>query len=108
MDNDTGRSVLIYLLLVVVLFAAGSVTLMLIEPVGSLTYTSAATATIATFMNVGPGLDAVGAVDNYGFFTPASKWVMALLMALGRLELFAILVLLTPRFGWSGRVGARC
>ena len=101
-DNDTGRSVLIYLLLVVVIFAAGSVVLMLLEPTDSLTYTSAATATIATFMNVGPGLDAVGAVDNYGFFTPASKSLMALLMALGRLELFAILVLLTPRF-WVER-----
>ncbi len=101
-DNDTARSVLIYLLLVVVIFALGSVALMLLEPANELTYTSAATATIATFMNVGPGLDAVGAVDNYGFFTPASKSVMALLMALGRLELFAILVLLTPRF-WFER-----
>ena len=101
-DNDTARSVLIYLLMVVLIFAAGSVTLMLLEPVNQLSYTSAATATIATFMNIGPGLDAVGAVDNYGFFSTPSKLVMALLMALGRLELFAILVLLTPRF-WVER-----
>ena len=101
-DSDTARSVLIYLLMVVFIFALGSVALMLLEPVNQLSYTSAATATIATFMNIGPGLDAVGAVDNYGFFTTPSKLVMALLMALGRLELFAILVLLTPRF-WVER-----
>lgn len=101
-DEDTGRSVLIYLVLVVAIFCVGAVTLKLIEPADSCSFTTAATATIATFMNIGPGLDGVGAIDNYGFFTPAGKLLLSLLMVLGRLELFAILVLLTPRF-WMDR-----
>lgn len=101
-DEETGRSVLIYLLMVVVIFAVGAVAVYLLEPSGTCTFSTAATATIATFMNVGPGLDGVGAINNYGFFSPANKLLLALLMVLGRLELFAILVLLTPRF-WIER-----
>lgn len=101
-DDDTTRSVLIYLLIIVALFAFGAIGLMVLEPSGSIDFTSAATASVATLMNVGPGLNRVGAVENYDFFTPASKMLMAFLMALGRLEVFAILVLLVPRF-WLDR-----
>ena len=97
-DSDTVRSVPLYLLLVLAIFVTGSVTLMLLEPEGSLSYASAMSATISTLMNVGPGVAAVGAVDNYGFFSGPSLLVMSLLMALGRLEVFALLVLLMPRF----------
>jgi trk system potassium uptake protein TrkH len=101
-DADAARSVLIYILSVVVIFYLGAVGLMILEPTGSLSFTSAATASIATLMNIGPGLQAVGAVQNYGFFTPASMLLMTLLMALGRLEIFVVLVLLNPRF-WHDR-----
>ena len=47
---------------------------------------------------IGPGFAKVGALENYEWFSDGSKLVMCLLMALGRLELFAIIVLLTPRF----------
>ena len=97
-DSDTVRSVPLYLLLVLAIFVVGSVSLMLLEPRGSLDYASAMSATISTLMNVGPGVAAVGAVDNYGFFSAPSLVVMSLLMALGRLEVFALLVLLLPRF----------
>jgi trk system potassium uptake protein TrkH len=49
--------------------------------------------------NVGPGLGAViGPVGNYASLPDAAKWVLIALMLLGRLELFAILVLFDPRF----------
>ena len=57
-----------------------------------------ASAVAATLNNIGPGLGRVGAIENYGFFTPASKFVMCLLMALGRLEIYAIFVLFVPTF----------
>lgn len=59
---------------------------------------TAATASLASLANVGPGLGAVGPTDNFGGFGPGSKVVLSLLMVLGRLEFFAILVLFTPRF----------
>lgn len=101
-DPEVGRSVLIYFVVVALLFGVGAVGLKLLEPAGSLDFTSAATASLTTLMNVGPGLSQVGAVENYGFFSAGSQMLMALWMALGRLEIFALLVLLYPRF-WSGR-----
>ena len=39
-----------------------------------------------------------GAVQHYGWFSAPSLIVMSLLMALGRLEIFAIAVLFMPSF----------
>ncbi len=47
--------------------------------------------------NTGPGLDAVGPVDNWGMFSPFSKIVLSLCMLIGRLEIFPILMLAIPR-----------
>lgn len=52
----------------------------------------------ATLNNIGPGLDLVGASKNYAFFQQPTLVVLSLLMAMGRLELFAFLVLLVPGF----------
>lgn len=99
-DPELKQAVLVYILLIIVLFLLGSVALMLIEPAGSLDYTSAATASIATLNNIGPGLDKVGATQNYGFFSAPGKYFLSLLMVLGRLELYAVLVLIRPQF-WT-------
>ena len=55
-------------------------------------------ATIASLGNIGPGIGGVGPVENYGFFTPIAKWLLSFLMLLGRLELFTILIVLSPAF----------
>ena len=59
---------------------------------------TAATASIATLGNVGPGLEAVGPIENYAFFSWRDKGVMVLLMWLGRLEVYSIAALLSIRF----------
>lgn len=59
---------------------------------------TAATASIATLGNVGPGLDAVGPVENFAFFSGSEKMVMVLLMWLGRLEVYSIAALFTIAF----------
>ncbi len=50
----------------------------------------------ATLNNVGPGLGLVGPTDNFGHIPALGKWVLVLCMLLGRLELYTVLVLLTP------------
>ena len=72
--------------------------LMLLESGNDIDITTAATASAATLNNIGPGLARVGATQNYAWFTAPSKIVMSLLMLLGRLELFTIVALLSPRF----------
>ncbi|MTI22036.1 TrkH family potassium uptake protein [Fulvivirga sp. RKSG066] len=50
--------------------------------------------------NIGPGLGSVGPVDNFSAITPFGKWLLAILMLLGRLELFTVLMLLNRNY-WS-------
>lgn len=71
------------------------VILMLLQACG-LDFVSAYSATIASLNNLGPGLGSVA--DNYAGVSTAGKWVLCLSMLLGRLEIFTLLVLLTPAF----------
>lgn len=49
--------------------------------------------------NVGPGLgEVIGPTGNFAPLPDAAKWLLALGMLLGRLELYTVLVLLMPRF----------
>jgi trk system potassium uptake protein TrkH len=59
---------------------------------------TAVTSVVATVGGVGPGLGAVGPVQNYAFLPTAGKGVLILCMLFGRLEIFTLLALATPRF----------
>ena len=55
-------------------------------------------AVAATLGNIGPGIGAVGPAENYAHFPVFGKWFLSFLMLIGRLELFTVLVILTPSF----------
>lgn len=58
-------------------------------------------ATLTALGNVGPGLTAeIGPVGNFAGVSDPAKLLLAFLMLLGRLELFAVLVVVSPRF-WT-------
>jgi len=63
-----------------------------------LDFTTAIGASISALGNIGPGLGNVGPAGNYGFIPAAGKWLLSFLMLLGRLELFTVLILITPSF----------
>lgn len=50
----------------------------------------------ATLFNIGPGFDAVGPTQNFQFLRASTKIFLSILMILGRLELYAVLVLFSP------------
>jgi len=52
--------------------------------------------------NIGPALGHFGPVDNYSSLPPLAQWWASFLMLIGRLELFTVLILLTPFF-WRNR-----
>ncbi|MEE9295481.1 MAG: TrkH family potassium uptake protein [Phycisphaerae bacterium] len=97
-DNDMKLSTMVYIMGIAVLTVLGVCALMWLERGSSIDVTTAFTASIASLNNIGPGLARVGATCNYGWFTDGSKCVMIVLMALGRLEVFTIVVLVFPRF----------
>ena len=57
---------------------------------------TAFSAVAASLNNLGPGLGEV--FINYAVFSVLPKWVCIAAMVLGRLEIFALLVLFTPTF----------
>lgn len=59
---------------------------------------TAFTCSASSIGNVGPGLGDIGPMDNYAVLTDLGKWLSAFLMLLGRLEIYTVLVLLTPSF----------
>jgi trk system potassium uptake protein TrkH len=59
---------------------------------------SALSSVAATLNLVGPGLGEVGATDNYAAVSDGGRLILSGLMLAGRLEIFTVLVLLTPAF----------
>ncbi len=48
--------------------------------------------------NIGPGLGSVGPAHTFAHIPTTGKWFLSFLMLLGRLELFTVLILITPYF----------
>lgn len=86
--------ILVFLLLYIGTFVFGTI---LVVSVGEDLLTAAG-AVATSISNVGPGIGKVGPVDNFSELTGASKWILSVLMLVGRLELFTIYVILTPYF----------
>jgi len=59
---------------------------------------TALTSVAATLGNIGPGLSAVGATQNYAAIPAAGQSVLIVCMLLGRLELYTVLILFLPSF----------
>ncbi len=55
-------------------------------------------AVAAMINNIGPGLGDVGPTDNYAHLPAALKWFLSFLMMLGRLEVYTVIILLSPTF----------
>ena len=52
----------------------------------------------ATLNNIGPGLGTVGPTDNYAHFPDIVKWILCFFMLAGRLEVFTVIILLSPSY----------
>lgn len=91
-DEDTVKTVAAYLITYVLIFGVS----MFILAFDNLDMVTNFTGIAATFNNIGPGLALVGPTSNFSVFTPVSKLVLIFDMLAGRLELFPLLLLLSP------------
>ena len=67
--------------------------------ISGLDFVTSISAAATSISNVGPGLgDLIGPNGNFSALPDNSKWILSFTMILGRLELFAILVLFIPSF----------
>lgn len=91
-------SVMSFLFLFLAVWVALSVGLAM----AGLDYITALSGAGTALANVGPGLGSViGPTGNFASLPDPAKWLLSLGMMMGRLELFTVLVLLTPAF-WRG------
>lgn len=91
-EHEVVRSINVYFITFMILFSAS---VLAISFEGKNLVTNF-TAVAATINNIGPGLSEVGPTQNFGIFTPFSKYVLMFDMLAGRLELFPLLILFHP------------
>ncbi|MBW8244959.1 TrkH family potassium uptake protein [Muricauda oceani] len=87
-------NVVAFFVLYMLLFIIGSLVLGFL----GLDFVSAVGGSASSLGNVGPALGSLNPVSNYNSLPAAGKWWCAFLMLLGRLELFTVLIVLTPYF----------
>ncbi len=92
--RDVITNILGFFILYVFLFALG---VFIMAELG-LDIDTALGSVAATLGNIGPGLGNVGPTDNYAHIPFLGKWVLSLLMMMGRLELFTVVILFSPSF----------
>ncbi len=93
-SEDVCRGVLGFFYIYVTVAIVGTVA-MLITGLDGL---SALSSVAATLNVIGPGAGEVGATDNYTAVSDPGRAILSVLMLAGRLEVFTVLVLLTPAF----------
>jgi trk system potassium uptake protein TrkH len=91
-EPELERSVSVFFFVYLLIFTASTILVSLEGHDLVTTFTSVA----ATINNIGPGLSMVGPTSNYAFLNGLSKWVLIFDMLAGRLELFPIIIFLTP------------
>lgn len=92
-EHTVLRSINTFLITYMLIFTLS----ILIISLDNLDLTTNFTAVAATLNNIGPGLNEVGPACNFGLLSPLSKYVLMFDMLAGRLELFPMLLLFSPR-----------
>ena len=94
-DDKFMSSIISFIYLYIIIFFVITA-LLSISGLDFLTSISGAATSIS---NVGPGLgENIGPNGNFSELSDPSKWILSLAMILGRLEIFAILILFMPSF----------
>jgi trk system potassium uptake protein TrkH len=94
-DNKFIASIISFIYMYLVVFFSLTALLSLT----GLDFVTSISGAATSISNVGPGLGSIiGPNGNFSTLPDISKWILALGMILGRLELFAILVLFLPSF----------
>jgi trk system potassium uptake protein TrkH len=97
-SSITKSTVLAFFVVFVLLVFLGWFVMMII----GLDFDDAYSVVISSLANVGPGIGMCGPAFSWNALPDAAKWLSTAYMLIGRLELFTVLLLLTPTF-WKKR-----
>jgi trk system potassium uptake protein TrkH len=94
-SEDFIKSVIIFIFTFLFIFLI----IAMLLSISGLDFITSISGAASSISNVGPGLgDVIGPNGNYKNLPDLSKWILTIGMLLGRLELFAVLVLFFPSF----------
>ena len=94
-SDDFIKSVIIFIFTFLFIFLI----IAMLLSISGLDFITSISGAASSISNVGPGLgDTIGPNGNYKALPDLSKWILTAGMLLGRLELFAVLVLFFPSF----------
>ena len=88
-SDETLRGVYVYLMA----YALLAIVSVLIISLDNQDFTTTFTSVMATLNNIGPGLNLVGPMENFGLYSDWVKVVLSLAMLTGRLEIFPMFLL---------------
>ena len=94
-------NLLAFIFLYLFIFTCGSLILTAIGayyPDSGIDFLTSISAVASAVGNVGPGIGSVGPSASFAHIPTLGKWVLSILMLMGRLELFTVCVLFTPYF----------
>ncbi len=87
-------NILVFVVVYILIFIVGAIALTFL----GFNFETALGASLTSLSNAGPILGKVSASLNCTEFPVAAKWLMSLLMLIGRLEIFTVLALFMPNF----------
>lgn len=93
-SQNIQRTVLSFFILYMMMFGLGA----FIISMFGYDIMSSIGASIAALGNIGPGWGDFGPTDNFAELPYIGKWVMIMLMMIGRLEIFTVLIIFSPVF----------
>ena len=92
--QNTVYNLLIFIILYFITLCAGTLIISFLDFDAITSFSTAA----SMLGNIGPGLGAFGPFTTYADLPSTGKWILCMLMLLGRLELLAVIVLFTRSF----------
>ena len=93
--ENTYFSIISFFFIYILIFILSSICLSFF----GLDFLTALSASASAISNVGPGIgEIIGPLGNYYSINDKAKWILALTMLIGRLEIFTILILFSKNF----------
>ena len=90
--DETLQGVYVYFICYIAIFMVS----VLLISLNNFDFATTFSGVLTTMNNVGPGIAAVGPIENFAAFSDFSKIIFCLDMLIGRLEIFPFLVLFSP------------
>ncbi len=100
LPNEVVSAVHSYVVVYMLAFGIGTILLLYVESAwgAHMDLVTGLSAAASAISNVGPGLGTVGPASTYAEVAAPGKWILGMLMILGRLEIYPIILLFTASF----------